>query len=259
MKIVTYNVNKDCKALDYKNHWSQVIAAFDPDVFLAQESRHPKDCGLSQHLLEQAIWRPVLHDYGTAVYAKNGRVTELAVDDHRGMLAGVEIVGCNHPGNAKRLLAFSLHAPTDENTIAALDRMLTSIASIISKAQDADVVIGGDFNVNSLGERHESEVKDGKPWVTTKSEKTLLDRLRDKLGLMNCWQTAHPNTPLSQTCRWNRNPIPAYHCDGIFVPSSWEPALQSCEVITPEIWRERGNGLSLPRSDHNPVIATFAE
>jgi endonuclease/exonuclease/phosphatase family metal-dependent hydrolase len=79
----------------------------------------------------------------------------------------------------------------------------------------------------------------------------LLQRLRDEFDLIPCWQTAHPGERLARTLRWMRrlDSLP-YHCDGIFVPSSWAPALQSCTVLENEEWSVI--------SDHNPVVATFA-
>ena len=40
-----------------------------------------------------------------------------------------------------------------------------------------------------------------------------------------------------------------YHCDGIFVPSAWVPALLSYEVLEDAAW--------CTLSDHNPVVADF--
>ena len=79
----------------------------------------------------------------------------------------------------------------------------------------------------------------------------LLERLREELGLVPCWQTAHPGEPLARTLRWmHRNDSPPYHCDGVFVPGAWTSALQSCTVLEGDEWSAL--------SDHNPVVATLA-
>jgi endonuclease/exonuclease/phosphatase family metal-dependent hydrolase len=68
--------------------------------------------------------------------------------------------------------------------------------------------------------------------------------------LINCWQHANPDMPLSQTLRWVSKKDVAYHCDGIFVLKEWTDHIVSCEVISGELW----DGLS----DHNPVMAEIA-
>ena len=104
-------------------------------------------------------------------------------------------------------------------------------------------MVGGDFNL-SVSERQPSEERKNK-----KCNLEIQARLRDELGLINCWQTSNPGTPLAQTLRWT-TPEPAYHCDGIFVPASWSARLKSCEVLSGPEW----DGMS----DHNPVMAEFA-
>jgi hypothetical protein len=75
-------------------------------------------------------------------------------------------------------------------------------------------------------------------------------RLREEFGLVNVWDFLHPRMQPVQTLRWTGDPRVPYHCDGLFVPQSWCTALQSCVVLSSQRWRER--------SDHNPVVATFA-
>jgi hypothetical protein len=121
--------------------------------------------------------------------------------------------------------------------------------------KDADLVIGGDFNLLSLDERHESELKgDGSPWTTIAVEKKIQTRLKDEFGLVNCWQAANPGVPLAQTLRYVKNPVPAYHCDGIFVPASWGTPISRVMGNT-ELYNKKPAGRRT--SDHNPVLATF--
>jgi hypothetical protein len=51
------------------------------------------------------------------------------------------------------------------------------------------------------------------------------------------------------------NPILSFHCDAIFVPASWGTT-PVCTVVNNEEWTGRNDG-HRPRSDHNPVVATF--
>jgi exonuclease III len=256
MKIITYNLLNGGGG---NQHWSHVIEAFDPDIFLAQESYPPEKCGLQQDLRGQAVWRPANKYWGTAVYAKCGKVTELKIENlgkFQGWLVGAELDGFSHPGIAgRRLRVFSLHAPPWSITGDAYPETVKKMLNVIwENREDADMIIGGDFNLYSLGERHKSEIKNGKPWITLPEERGILTRLRDTFGLTNCWQTANPGVPLAQTLRWCRNPISAFHCDGIFVPESWKAKI-SCTVINNEVWTDRRR----PRSDHNPVLATIAD
>jgi hypothetical protein len=84
-----------------------------------------------------------------------------------------------------------------------------------------------------------------------RGERDLLDRLAGEFRLASCWQAANPGRPLAQTLRWMGNPVAPYHCDGIFVPVSWLPRLTSCRVARGSRWSRL--------SDHNPVIADFAD
>ena len=106
------------------------------------------------------------------------------------------------------------------------------------------MILAGDFNV-AVGVRQPDHLMS----IST-GERALLDRLRDELGLIACWQTAHPGEPLARTLRWMRrtDSLP-YHCDGLFVPKSWKDRLQSCSVLAGDEWNRL--------SDHNPVVACF--
>src|SRR5437016_3280282 len=100
--------------------------------------------------------------------------------------------------------------------------------------------MGGDFNFKSLGERQPNE-----ELQTTASELRVLASIKG-MGLASCWRTAHPGAPLPQTLRWAGEKTRPYHCDGIFVPKSWDAGLL-CEILTsPAIEKA---------SDHNPIAA----
>ena len=107
----------------------------------------------------------------------------------------------------------------------------------------ADLVLGGDFNV-AVGYRQPRE-----RIRILRGERDVLDRLTKEFDLVSCWQAANPDRPLAQTLRWMGNPSAPYHCDGIFVPRSWLPRLESCRVVRGSRWSQM--------SDHNPVVADF--
>jgi endonuclease/exonuclease/phosphatase family metal-dependent hydrolase len=107
----------------------------------------------------------------------------------------------------------------------------------------ADLVMGGDFNFVSLGDRKKSE-----GLKTTSAEREALARFA-RLGLVSCWATTHPGRALAQTLRWSGDSTPdkstPYHCDGIFVPTSWDSRI-ICEVLTSACFEV---------SDHYPIAA----
>ena len=114
---------------------------------------------------------------------------------------------------------------------------------LLAFRKDAEIVIGGDFNL-TVSQRHTSEER-----TTSNADRKIQTRLRDEFGLINCWQHANPDVPLSQTLRWGSKKDVPYHCDGIFVPQAWTASLSNCEIISGESWDRL--------SDHNPVIADF--
>src|SRR4029078_742054 len=108
-----------------------------------------------------------------------------------------------------------------------------------------DLVLGGDFNV-AVGYRERSD-----PVRFVRGARDILDRLHNEFALVSSWQSANRNRALAQTLRWSGNPSAPYHCDGIFVPRSWLPRLKFCRVVRGSRWTAL--------SDHNPVVAEFAD
>ena len=96
-------------------------------------------------------------------------------------------------------------------------------------AKGRDLIIGGDFNL-TISSRHSFE----KP--ESKAVTAIQRRLRDELGLMNCWKYCNPDVPLAQTLRWTGDRTVNYHCDGIFVPRSWRDRLLSAGVLSGPQW-----------------------
>ena len=264
MKIVTYNMQQGGSP-DWLQ-WAKIIEAFDPDLLLAQESCDTGKYKLPQghdNLKSKTVWWPVEGRYwSSAVYVKSGRFTPLTtLDNFNGLLAGAEVEGYSRLGR-RRLRIFSLHAP--KPYLETVEEMLKVIWR---NREDADLIIGGDFNF-TLGKRHHSEKNDdGTPWITTTEELEIQRRLREEFELINCWQTANPDVPLAQTLRLSGEfrpafcpqcpPVRSFHCDGIFIPASWK-VTPFCTVVNNEEWTGRNDG-NPPRSDHNPVVATFAD
>ncbi|MBD2463402.1 endonuclease/exonuclease/phosphatase family protein [Oscillatoria sp. FACHB-1407] len=241
MKIATYNLRCGGKA-GQRVHWTQIFEVANPDIFLVQETCHPQQYVNSRFWevhSNQVQWAKVGNNaWGSAVFVRAGLVNKIEVPQFEGNVVGVEVEGFAwSPTRTKKLRVISIHAPAPYKP--SVNRILDWLATL---SDDADLIIGGDFNL-TVGVRHSGEQQqDQDLW--------LLERLRKEFGLMSCWQAANPNRNLVQTLRWSRDKATPYHCDGIFVPAAWYRYLDKCEVLTSPMWEEL--------SDHNPVIATFS-
>jgi endonuclease/exonuclease/phosphatase family metal-dependent hydrolase len=163
----------------------------------------------------------------------------MQVKGFRGWVTGGELA--TSLGSARPTRIFSVHCPPGKRGYVHTAHVLLDRFQRIG--EEADLVIGGDFNV-AVGVRGPDETV-----KMSNAERRLMARFTEDLGLVPCWQTANPGRPLAQTLRWCGNRSAPYHCDGIFIPRSWRRRLQSCEVIA---------GAECERlSDHNPVVAVL--
>jgi hypothetical protein len=236
LRIVTYNFLGGGSARR-SGQWARLLAQLAPDLVLAQECvRPPADLRRDGLLWARAGTRR----WGTGLWLARGGIQPIAVRGFRGWVVGGELRQAASAGE-RPLRIFSIHCPAgDHGYLKAMGAILDRLAPL---AEGADLMIGGDFNV-VMGYRGPDErVR------MSAGERRLLDRLTGELGLIPCWQAAHPGVPLAQTLRWTGDRRMPYHCDGIFVPRSWRPRLTGCEVVCGRAWRRL--------SDHNPVLAAF--
>lgn len=247
MKIVTYNMHLGGRG---RTHWTEILNRVQPEIFLVQESFDP-----AEHLPPhwhgnrhaQPVWQPVQSHgktkvWGSAVLVEPWPIVSLQLPKYSGWVVGVEIpefTGLD--GSSQRLRVFSLHAPTGLGTYQKVVNAILDM--VLDHRGGCDVVIGGDFNL-TVSERHASEDR-----VTVKADLNIQARLREEFGVINCWQTANPDTPLVQTLAWVKDKTFPYHCDGLFVPEAWAPRLRACTALTGEVWDKL--------SDHRPVVAEF--
>lgn len=232
LRIATYNLLAGGSARRAQ-HWAMVRQHIAPDILLTQESKQP-DPSLFPH--RSSAWAEAVKGrWGSALVASSHDLTPIRVRGFHGWVTGGEVqVG----GRALRV--FSVHVPAGKHGYVRTAHQL--LKRLKPHARDADLLIGGDFNV-AVGFRDPGDRK------MSGAERALLASLTEELDLMPCWQTAHPDEPLAQTLRWMRNRATPYHCDGVFAPRAWRSYLQSCEVITGPEWDRL--------SDHNPVVAEF--
>ncbi len=225
--------------------WSRVLKTLTPDIVLGQECRPPSECpgeGFRPATADSFHWRSAGSSrWGSAVLVRAAKLLPIDVPQYDGWVVGGEVTGARWSEVPVRV--FSIHGPAGER--GYIRTMHEILDRIVRLRGDADLVLGGDFNV-AVGRRVA-----GHPRPLSRAENELLDRVEGELGLLTCWQTANPGRPLAQTLRWGPNPKTAYHCDGIFVPRSWAPRLAACRVVRGSRWTQL--------SDHNPVVAEIAE
>jgi len=247
VRLITYNMGQGGSrdpAL-----WARVLPDLAPDLLFVQESRDPTHSWLPALPLEcqeSWLWEVVpAGRWGSGLWVRDGYLTPLAVpEDFTGRVVAAVVEGRAWPGiGVAPVVALSIHAPTRKGRsyIKEVGRILDFTSEL---AEGRPLVLAGDFNV-AVGMREA-----GQPIGITRGERAFLQRLREEFDLVPCWQTAHPGEPLARTLRWmRRNDSLPYHCDGLFIPSAWTSALQSCTVLEGDEW--------CTLSDHNPVVATL--
>lgn len=242
MRIATYNLRKGGTK---RVHWSRMIDDHAVDLLLVQES-YPHAEHLPPLLYPDArnrcVWEMAERNgWGSAVFSRSGSLKPMPVPGFRGWVVGAEVEGATwQRAGSPPIAVFSVHAPSKGESYARqVNRLLDEIKGL---ASGMDIIIGGDFNL-TLSHWKGSEKPVSPPDLAIQA------RLRDEFGLLNCWQAANPDQPLHQTLRWSRDRTTPYHCDGIFVPKSWQDRLLSCVVLAGVEWNDL--------SDHNPVLAHF--
>ena len=242
MRIVTYNFLHG-GSINRCGHWSRLIRTFSPDLILAQECRPPLNSPGEKfrHACDDVLeWRAAgSRKWGSALFARSSQITPITIRGFTGWIVGGEIH--NDLWSDRPVRIFSIHGPAGEHGyIRTMQEILDRLSS---HRRDADLILGGDFNVAVGYRKPTDKVR------MLRGERDILDRLSNEFDLVSCWQAANPDRRLAQTLRWMANPQAPYHCDGIFVPRSWLSRLKSCRVVRGSRWSEL--------SDHNPVIAEF--
>ncbi|MEA2575070.1 MAG: hypothetical protein QOH93_2368 [Chloroflexia bacterium] len=246
LRMIAYNVGQGGRR--DPTLWSRALQMLAPDLLFVQESRNPADSWLAAlpgTTEESWLWQAASRYWGTGLWVRDGRLTPLPVPGaYSGRVVAAVVEGVGWPMiGLSPVVAISIHAPTAKGS-----SYIKEVGHILDYAKDIagglPLVLGGDFNV-AVALRQPNH-----PLYNSPGERALLLRLQEEMGLAPCWQAAHPNETPARTLRWMRrlDSLP-YHCDGIFVPAGWIPALHSCDVLEDEHW--------CALSDHNPVVASF--
>jgi endonuclease/exonuclease/phosphatase family metal-dependent hydrolase len=240
LRLITYNMGMGGSR--NPDLWTRLLPALAPDLLFTQESRDPEQYWPGGSWLWSQV--PSLR-WGTGLWVRDGRLTPLSVpEDFTGRVVAALVEGLTWPvAGTSPVVALSIHAPTRRGSTYTKEvgRILDFAGPL---AGGLPLVLAGDFNV-AVGTRGPNHLP-----ALSRGETALLERLRNDFDLIPCWQTAHPGERLARTLRWMRRPdsLP-YHCDGIFIPANWAPALRDCAVLEDGEWSAV--------SDHNPVVAAL--
>jgi len=170
---------------------------------------------------------------------RSGALEQISIADYPGWVAGARWLR----EQENDVYLFSIHSPTpnkSEPQGSYVAESLKIVAAICENIPSSgSLVIGGDFNFKSLGERLVSEA--------IRTEETELQALREfrERGLSIAWRDSHPEEPLPQTLRWNPAQTTPYHCDG-FLTRGFLATGIICDIICSESEAQH--------SDHNPVF-----
>jgi hypothetical protein len=236
LRLVAWNLNHGRAA----GAWPTVASEQGADLVLLQESTTPRaDCVWHWEAVRPRLW-------GSAVIALDGQIQPLDIPDYRGWVTGA----CWSRGPeaiVASLYVFSIHTPTPHKDVprkSYIHEACTIVMRIIAAVPPAaPVIIGGDFNFASLGERLEGERRAMNP-----SEQQALDMFRAQ-GFLVAWRDLHPGAPLPQTLRWTGDRTTPFHCDGYLV-RGLEASRLTCKVLANARWDAV--------SDHRPVTLVYA-
>lgn len=236
MRLISWNLDRGRAS----GAWQVVARDHDADLVLLQEATKPQSNSVWH-------WEAVLPQlWGSAVIAMGGRLRRVEVPEYRGWVTGARW-SRGTQASVEEVYVFSIHSPTHhkEAPRKSYVREARTIVDRINTAvpRDAPLVIGGDFNFASLGER-----VDGERRATDPSEQKALDEFRTQ-GFLVAWRDLHPAAPLPQTLRWTGDRTTPFHCDGYLV-RGLEASRLTCEVLL----NEQCDAVS----DHRPVTLVYA-
>jgi endonuclease/exonuclease/phosphatase (EEP) superfamily protein YafD len=180
------------------------------------------------------------HRWGSWILVRRGTLQEIALTEYTGWVAGAKW-RCAEAGGTTYL--FSIHGPTS-NTHARRGPYVAEAMKIVAAIcahvpATGRLIIGGDFNVKSLGERLPTE-----EIQHDTAERRAVQEFRTR-GFAFAWRDAHSQCALPQTLRWCGAPAVPFHCDG-FLVRGFPTAAMACEVLCSD--------QETRASDHNPVL-----
>jgi endonuclease/exonuclease/phosphatase family metal-dependent hydrolase len=236
MRLFSWNLNRGRAA----GAWQAIARDHGADVVLLQEATKPQWEGVCE-------WEAVPpQPWGSGVIATDGQLQRVEVPGYKGWVTGARW-SRGTKASVKEVYVFSIHSPTHhkEAPRRSYIREARTIVDRINRVVPggAPLIIGGDFNFASLGER-----VDGERLATHADEQKALDEFRTN-GFLVAWRDLHPAAPLAQTLRWTGNKTTPFHCDGYLV-RGLEASRLTCEVLL----NEQFDAVS----DHRPLTLVYA-
>ncbi len=242
MKIVSYNLHFGGKT-GPGNQWEQMMADFAPDFVFAQESFDPQRYFSPDEFasFKGCIWAAVQgHKWGSAILSRCHQLEAVQLTEYEGWVIGARVHDLVIGGVPQSAMLFCIHAPSPGPYEPVVNRILDDI----KKRWDGQpLIVAGDFNITTAIRHPKEALKN------TRGELKILRRLRQELGLLNAWQVLHPNQDLPQTLRWNKDTLPSYHCDAVFLSQSHLSHLRDASIESSGVWGQL--------SDHNPAVVTI--
>jgi len=175
-------------------------------------------------------------DWGSWILAGSGELESILVPGYSGW-----VVGATWRNGDEMAYLFSVHVPTSSKQqlrsayVTEARRIVAAICACVPAS--ARLIVGGDFNFKSFGERLPSETV-----RTTRQETDALHEFRER-GFSVAWRDCHSGKPLPQTLRWSSARSVSYHCDG-FLVRGFDNASISCDVLS----------AGVHASDHDPLV-----
>ena len=151
MRLVSWNLDRGRAA----GVWQGVARDHRADLVLLQEATKPESDSVWQ-------WEAVVpQPWGSAVVALDGLLQRVDIPEYRGWVTGARWFRRTKSTPSEALYVFSIHSPTHhkEAPRKSYVREARTIVNQIDAAVpiDAPLIIGGDFNFASLGERIDGE------------------------------------------------------------------------------------------------------
>ena len=200
MKVATYNIHFGGKK-GSGNAWQGLLTAHDLDLIMAQETFHPSEYFSKTDFAKfrGCLWMHVPDGkWGSAIVSRNHEIQEVQIPEFSGWVVAGRIPDLMIGSRSHDVLVVSVHAPSPGPYEPSVRRILDAIAAIRGTSK---LLIGGDFNITTAFRHPADEL----PLKNTTGEIKLLERMRREFGLVNAWQTAHPNRSLPQTLRWSKD------------------------------------------------------
>jgi exonuclease III len=240
MRIVSWNMRR--RSVE---PWDYLINTLDADIALIQEYSHLPETVDGSKVIHQTIKN---RNFGNAIYAKTGKLTEIPIDTAQG---GAFLVGLIEIPAGDSLVLINLYGlleahpsnPTRQVVHAGIHRALSDLTFLLqgwTKPKFVNFVLAGDLNNDRRMDNH--------PRFRRKDKATgriMFERI-ENYGLHDCVSEFYPDHV--QTYRHNRGGYP-WQLDHMFASKKILARLKNLYIDDSEQVKQI--------SDHNPIVADF--